>query len=416
MNARRIILGLLIVGLVFASFLGGAMAGFAFLAYQSKGEAIRIDWPLFTQTNSLQSSPPANTEELFAPFWEAWDIVHQDYIDQPVDDVELMHGAIRGMLEALGDQHTSYMDPIQYEQANQPLNGSYEGIGAWVDTTGERLTIISPMPNSPAEKAGLQPDDRIIAIDGEDVTNLTPELVLRRVLGPAGTTVTLTIEREDLAEPLDVTITRAKIDLVSVYGEMVEGENIAYVQLVTFGERTHTELRKTLEELLANNPDGLILDLRYNGGGYLDTAIDVLSEFIEKDQLVMIEDFGNGKRDMYYSRGDGLATGIPLVVLVNEGSASASEITAGAIQDLNRGVLVGTTTFGKGSVQNWIPLRNNQGAVRVTIARWYTPNERQIHEIGIEPDYTVEITEQDIENNNDSQLQKAIEILKESKS
>jgi len=415
MNARRIILGLLVVGLVVGSFLGGAMAGFAFLAYQSKGEAIRIDWPLFTKTNSLQSSPPANTEELFAPFWEAWDIVHQDYIDQPVDDVELMHGAIRGMLEALGDQHTSYMDPIQYEQANQPLNGSYEGIGAWVDTTGERLTIISPMPDSPAEKAGLQPDDRIIAIDGEDVTSLTPELVLRRVLGPAGTTVTLTIEREDLTEPLDVTITRAKIDLASVYGEMVEGENIAYVQLVTFGERTHTELRKTLEELLANNPDGLILDLRYNGGGYLDTAIDVLSEFTEKDQLVMIEDFGNGKRDMYYSRGDGLATDIPLVVLVNEGSASASEITAGAIQDLKRGVLVGTTTFGKGSVQNWIPLSNNQGAVRVTIARWYTPNERQIHEIGIEPDYTVEITEQDIENNIDTQLQKAIEILKESK-
>jgi len=415
MNARRIILGLLVVGLVVGSFLGGAMAGFAFLAYQSKGEAIRIDWPLFTKTNSLQSSPPANTEELFAPFWEAWDIVHQDYIDQPVDDVELMHGAIRGMLEALGDQHTSYMDPIQYEQANQPLNGSYEGIGAWVDTTGERLTIISPMPDSPAEKAGLQPDDRIIAIDGEDVTSLTPELVLRRVLGPAGTTVTLTIEREDLTEPLDVTITRAKIDLASVYGEMVEGENIAYVQLVTFGERTHTELRKTLEELLANNPDGLILDLRYNGGGYLDTAIDVLSEFTEKDQLVMIEDFGNGKRDMYYSRGDGLATDIPLVVLVNEGSASASEITAGAIQDLKRGVLVGTITFGKGSVQNWIPLSNNQGAVRVTIARWYTPNERQIHEIGIEPDYTVEITEQDIENNIDTQLQKAIEILKESK-
>jgi carboxyl-terminal processing protease len=413
MNTRRILFILLIAALVFFAFLGGAFSGFAFLAYQSKGEAIRIDWPAFSQLTTRQVETPQTTEEIFAPFWESWDIVHQDFIDQPVDDVELMRGAIRGMLESLGDKHTSYMDPVEFEQANQPLNGSYEGIGAWVDTTGDRLTIISPMPGSPAEKAGLQPEDQIIAIDGNDVTNLTPELVLRQVLGPANTQVTLTIQRKDQVEPFDVTITRAKIELFSVYGEMVEGENIAYVQLVTFGEQTHKELREKLEELLAQNPDGLILDLRYNGGGYLDTAIDVLSEFVPKDQLVMIEDYGNGERDMFYSRGNGLATEIPLVVLVNEGSASASEITAGAIQDLKRGQLVGVTTFGKGSVQNWIPLTNNQGAVRVTIARWYTPNEQQIHEVGITPDFTVEITEKDIEDNVDPQLNKAIELLKD---
>ncbi|WP_075061797.1 S41 family peptidase [Ornatilinea apprima] len=413
MKTRSIFLILLMAAITLAAFLGGALAGWAYLAYQNGSPANLNGGSLFSQLpwNKSEGDAPT-TEEIFAPFWEAWDIVHRDYIDQPVDDVALMRGAIRGMLAALGDQHTSYMDPLEFEQANQPLNGSYEGIGAFVDTTQEYLTIISPMPNSPAEKAGLKPDDQIIAVDGEDITQLAPDLVLRRVLGPAGTVVVLTIQREGEAEPFDVSITRAEIELASVYGEMVEGENIAYIQLTTFGERTREELRSSLEELLAQNPDGLILDLRYNGGGYLNTAIDVISEFIPKDELVMIEDYGNGQREMYYSRGGGLATQIPLVVLVNEGSASASEITAGAIQDLERGLLVGTTTFGKGSVQNWIPLKNEQGAVRVTIARWYTPDERQIHEVGIEPDFSVEITEEDVENNLDPQLEKAVELLK----
>jgi len=414
MKTRSIFLILLMAAITLAAFLGGALAGWAYLAYQNGSPANLNGGSLFSQLpwNKNEGDTPT-TEEIFAPFWEAWDIVHRDYIDQPVDDVALMRGAIRGMLAALGDQHTSYMDPLEFEQANQPLNGSYEGIGAFVDTTQEYLTIISPMPNSPAEKAGLKPGDKIIAVDGEDITRLAPDLVLRRVLGPAGTVVVLTIQREGEAEPLDFSITRAEIELASVYGEMVEGENIAYIQLTTFGERTQDELRSSLEELLAQNPDGLILDLRYNGGGYLDTAIDVISEFIPKDELVMIEDYGNGQREMYYSRGGGLATQIPLVVLVNEGSASASEITAGAIQDLERGLLVGTTTFGKGSVQNWIPLKNEQGAVRVTIARWYTPDERQIHEVGIEPDFSVEITEEDFENNLDPQLEKAVELLKD---
>lgn len=396
-----------------AAFLGGALAGWAYLAFQNGSPSNLNGGSLFSQLpwNKNESDVPT-TEEIFAPFWEAWDIVHRDYIDQPVDDVALMRGAIRGMLAALGDQHTSYMDPVEFDQANQPLNGSYEGIGAFVDTTQEYLTIISPMPNSPAEKAGLKPGDKIIAVDAEDITSLAPDLVLRRVLGPAGTVVVLTIQRDGVPEPIDFTITRAKIDLASVYGEMLEDENIAYVQITTFGERTREELRGSLEELLAQNPDGLILDLRYNGGGYLNTAIDVISEFIPKDELVMIEDYGNGQRELYYSRDGGLATEIPLVVLVNEGSASASEITAGAIQDLDRGLLVGTTTFGKGSVQNWIPLKNEQGAVRVTIARWYTPDERQIHEVGIEPDFSVEISEEDVENNRDPQLEKAVELLK----
>lgn len=379
---------------------------------------------------------PSDLETLFQPFWETWQIVHDQYVDQPVDDTAMMRGAIRGMLESLGDQHTSYMDPDQYQQANIPLNGEYEGIGAWVDPNAEYLTIVSPMPDSPAEKAGLEPGDEIIAVDGEDMTGIDGNLVIRRVLGPAGTQVTLTIRRDGVPKPFDVTITRAKITVPSVDYRMIEGENIAYVQLFDFGQSTSEDLHKALKELLAQNPDGLILDLRNNGGGYLQTAIEVASEFIDSG-VVMYEQYGDGSRQTYEATGHGLATDIPMVVLVNEGSASASEIVAGALQDHKRAPLVGTITFGKGSVQNWIPLSNDQGAVRVTIARWLTPDERTIHEIGLTPDVPIAVfsqeqwdmgvdleqfgvtedqvvilSEEDIKNKVDPQLDKAIEVLK----
>jgi carboxyl-terminal processing protease len=197
----------------------------------------------------------------------------------------------------------------------------------------------------------------------------------------------------------------------SVESRMLEDEdNLAYVRINIFGEDTADDLHNQLRELMKNDPRGLVLDLRGNGGGYLDTAIDVVSEFIDSG-VVVYEEYGDGSRDSYDVKRGGLATEIPLVVLVDEGTASASEITAGAIQDYERGILVGTTTYGKGSVQNWLALVNDQGAIRVTIARWLTPSGRQINEIGIEPDYVVEFTEQDIENLDDVQLNRAIELL-----
>ena len=373
-------------------------------------DAVSSTDPLISNENETTSTAAADTDTLFEPFWEAWDIVHDQYVDQPVNDLSLMQGAISGMLDSLGDQHTSYMNPEEYEQSLTPLEGEYEGIGAWVDTTGDYLTIISPIPDSPAEAANLQPGDQVIAIDGEDMTGINGDLVLKKVLGPAGTDVTLTIYRETSDETLDVTITRAKVTVPSVVGEIIE-DSIAYVQLSTFGQNTQSELRKTLKELLAEDPSGLILDLRNNGGGYLTTAVDVISEFVDAGQVALIEEMGDGSRNVYDTQRGGLATDIPLVVLINGGSASASEITAGAIQDYGRGTLVGTTSYGKGSVQNWIPLSNDQGAVRVTIARWLTPAERQIHEIGLDPDVVVEYTEEDFNAGIDPQLDKAVEIL-----
>ena len=354
---------------------------------------------------------PANLEDLFSPFWQTWQIVHDQFVDQPVDQEAMMRGAIRGMLDALDDRHTSYMDPDQYRQANIPLEGEYEGIGAWVDTTGEYLTIVSPMPNSPAEEAGLRPGDEIIAIDGEDMIGIDGNLVIRQVLGPAGTTVTLTIQREGVSEPFDVEVERAQITVPSVESEILEG-NIAYVKLYNFGETTTRDLRDALQEVLNENPNGLILDLRNNPGGLLTTAIEVGSEFISEGVL-MYEDFGDGTRQTFNARRGGLATEIPLVVLINEGTASASEIVAGAIQDYERGVLVGTPSFGKGSVQNQIPLSDDQGAVRVTIARWLTPNERHIQEEGLDPNVLVEVTENDLEAEIDPQVEKALELLTE---
>ncbi len=363
-----------------------------------------------TPSPEQMGATPTDLQTLFVPFWEAWNIVHEQYVDQPVDDVELMRGAIRGMLESLGDAHTSYMDPQQFKDANAELAGEYEGIGAWVDITGEYLTIVSPMPDSPAERAGLKPGDQVIAVDGEDVTGMDGELVRRRILGPAGTTVRLTIRREGVEEPLEFEVTRERIIIHAVQGEMLDN-GIAYVQIFTFGDKTTPELRDTLKDLLSQNPRGLILDLRNNGGGYLVTAIEVASQFIP-DGVIMYEQYGDGSRQSYTAQPGGLATEIPMVVLINEGTASASEIVAGAIQDRERGLLVGTTSFGKGSVQNWVPLSNDQGAVRVTVAKWLTPNGRTIHEVGLTPDVVVEMPE-DVEAGNDPQLDKAIEVLLE---
>jgi carboxyl-terminal processing protease len=267
------------------------------------------------------------------------------------------------------------------------------------------------MLGSPAEAVGLMPGDQVMAVDGDDMAGIDGSLVIRRILGPAGTEVILTIRREGVAEMMDFEITRAKITLTSVNSEMLEND-IAYVQLNDFGIRTTQEFRDALEELISGDTRGLILDLRGNPGGLLSTSIEVTSEFLAEG-IVLTERFGDGNTQVYEVEPGGIATDIPLVVLVNGGSASASEIVAGAIQDTERGILIGETTFGKGSVQIWTPLSNESGAIRVTIARWYTPNDRQIAEIGLTPDIEVLFTEEDMEAGIDPQLDKAIEILME---
>lgn len=401
-----IVLAILLAGV---SFTGGIFTGMRLPANFQLPSSLSLGASTQAQGTPGASATPVDTQTLFKPFWQAWDLVHKEYVDQPLDDQKLLHGAISGMLSSLGDPNTAYMDPIEYQQANVPLEGSYEGIGAWVDTTGDLMTIISAMPGSPAEKAGLLSGDKVVAVDKVDMVGKDPTLTLRKVLGPAGTTVVLTIQREGTAQPFDVSIVREKIVIPLVTHKMLDN-NIAYLQIMQFGGNTENDVKTALKDLLKNNPKGLILDLRNNPGGYLDSAIGIVSQFIP-DGVVMIEDHGNGQKTTFEARPGGLATKIPLVVLVNEGSASASEITAGAIQDRGRGQLVGVTTYGKGTVQSWSPLMNNEGAIKVTIARWLTPNGRQINRQGLTPDVVVKITEDDVKNKLDPQLDKAIEIL-----
>jgi carboxyl-terminal processing protease len=386
---------------------GGFLAGY-FITPASQQTSQGAGLPVEAAT---PSSGDTATDTLFVPFWEAWQVVNDQYYIQPVDQELLMQGAIRGMMEALGDQHSSYMDPNQYNDATASFSGEYEGIGAWVNTEGEYLTIVEPMKGSPAEAAGLKPGDQIIAIDGEDMTGILPDVARNHVLGPAGSTVVLTIVREGVEAPFDVPVTRKSIIVPSVEYEILDG-NIAYLRLRTFGERSTEEIITALEELLKENPSGLIFDLRNNSGGGLITSIEIASQFISEG-VIVYEEYGDGKRDTYEARPGGLATEIPMVVLVNEWSASASELVAGALQDYGRAQIVGNTTFGKGTVQNWIALSDEQGAVRVTIAKWLTPNERNIHETGLAPDFVVELTEEDLLAGTDPQLDKALEVIQQ---
>jgi carboxyl-terminal processing protease len=381
-------------------------------------------------SNYIQDgATPEGLEALFSPFWTNWALT------KSIDDQLLVQGAISGMLNSLGDPHTTYMNPADYQEASTEFEGEdeYEGIGAWVDVSADYLTIIAPFQDSPAEKAGLKPGDKIQAIDGEDMTGLDGELVRQKVLGPAGSTITLTILREGF-EPFDVDVTRGRVLVPSVEARMLE-DDIAYIRLFLFGDKSGDEVRDAIKQLKKQDPIGLIFDLRYNGGGSIDTAIEIASEFLSEG-VICYEIYGDGTRDIFEVQGRGLATDIPLVVLVNKGTASASEIVAGALQDYGRAPLVGTTTFGKGSIQYWIPLSNNQGAVRVTIASWVTPKERQIHLQGLEPEVQiigisqsiidegfdlnslemdlediVILSEEDEKNGLDVQLEKAIEIL-----
>jgi len=365
-----------------------------------------------TQLNAstlLLMNKNSDVDDLFSPYLEAWEIVHDQYLEQPVNDIDMMHGSIQGMMGSLGDPYSAYLDPEEFREQNAPLEGEYTGIGAWVDTSGEFLIIVSPMPNSPAEDVGLKPGDVVKKIDNQDVTNLDPSLVLRKILGPADTQVIITIIREGEPDLLEFEITRAVIPVPSVESEL-KNEHIGYIRLYTFGTNSYDDFSQAVTQLLGQGADNLIIDLRNNTGGYVDSAIDITSIFLE-EKVVLIEEWGDGTTKDYLTSKDPITLDTPIYILVNKGTASASEITAGALQDYNRAILIGTTTFGKGLIQNWIPLKGDNGAIRISIAHWLTPYGRQLQDLGLTPDIEIEFTETDYYNGIDTQLEKAIEEI-----
>lgn len=351
--------------------------------------------------------PTGDGGEAFAPFWETVDMVQTKYYRQPVDNDLLVEGAINGMLEALGDQHTRYLSPQDEIAEREGFEGEMQGIGAEVSEEDGNIVIVSPIDGSPAAAADLRPGDILRQADGVDLTGMSVMEAAALVRGPQGTEVTLLVERN--GETFEITIERDVVQIRSVRGEMLD-DNLAYVRLSRFGVPTETELQETLTELMAQEPAGLILDLRRNPGGGLDTVVNVADEFLPEG-TVLTEEFAEGVNQVFKTKDGGLAENIPMVVLIDEGSASASEVLAGAIQDLGRGPLIGQTSYGKGTVQTWQQLSNG-GGLRLTIARWLTPDNRWVHEEGLTPDYLILLPDPATATEfEDTQLQGAIDYL-----
>lgn len=364
------------------------------------------------QSNRVASaSAPTQTDSASetARFNQLWELLHESYFAQPLDDDALIAGAISGMLETLGDPYTAYMPPTEFASLNDQFVGSYTGIGALVEAVGDELVIVSPFDNSPAKEAGLRPGDVILQVDDTLVSEFEdPLTAVSLVRGPEGEPVSLQINRD--GRRFEVTLVRATIPLISALGEMRE-DGVGYVRISDFGQLTLEQLSATLGELLEQDPTGLVLDLRGNPGGGLGAALEVVSQFVEDGVVMQYQ--SQERTDEYFAEGTvhREAARLPLVVLVDGGSASASEIVAGAIQDRGRGVLIGEQTFGKGTVQSWTDLGEGNGGVRITIARWLTPNGTWVHEDGIEPDLIVPWNEADRAAERDIQLETAVAYL-----
>jgi carboxyl-terminal processing protease len=344
----------------------------------------------------------------FDLFWQTWDIIKKNYVHQPVSETELLYGAMAGSVASLGDPHSIFFDPETTQKFSAELKGNFDGIGAEVAIKNDRLTIIAALPGTPADKAGLHPGDKVLAIDGEDTSVMSLDYAVNKIRGPKGTDVVLTINRESWEKPKEIKITRETIKIKSVTWKMLDN-SIALINLRYFNEDTSQEFNKAVIEIIAKNPKGVILDLRNNPGGFLDTAVDVAGEWVNKGTIVY-EKSADGKLKAHEAKGRARLKDFPTVVLVNQGSASGSEIVAGALKDYKLATLVGEKTFGKGSVQTLFALEDGS-SIKLTIALWLTPNENTIDGEGIEPDVQVKLTDEDFNQNKDPQLDKAIWVL-----
>jgi carboxyl-terminal processing protease len=344
----------------------------------------------------------------FSLFWDAWNVAKNRFVGS-LDQQKMVYGAISGMLQSLGDPYTVFMNPDEAKQFNEDLKGEFDGIGAEIEAKDGYLVIVSPLSDSPAEKAGLKAKDVILKIDGTDVTGMGFYEAINKIKGPKNSIVALTIARDGAEEPSEIQVKRDTIVVKSVEYKMKD--DVAYIKISQFGDDTLDLVKKGVDMAISKNAKGVIVDLRNNPGGYLKDAIDIISLFVEKGKVVVIE---KGKDGIEHPSSTTLSPKItdkPIVILVNGGSASASEIFAGAMQDYNRGKLIGEKTFGKGSVQTMEKL-DGGAQVKVTIAEWLTPNKRQINKKGIEPDIKIELTDDDKKNGNDPQLDKALEEVR----
>jgi len=382
------------------------------------------------QANTQKVSVPAGTQQDFQLIVDAWNTIQKYYVDRSVvQNTPLTYGAITGMVDALGDTgHSRFMSPEMVQNEQSFTSGQFEGIGAEVQTKNDQTVIVAPIPGSPAEKAGVMPGDIILKVDGVDVNGLPLESVVNKILGPAGTQVKITLQNPATKEERTLTITRARISVNNVTWSMVPGTTIADIQIAGFSSGVTKQLQDALNAIKAQGATGLILDLRNDPGGLLNESIGVTSQFL-KDGVVLQEKDAQGKINNIPVQRGGLAPDIPMVVLINQGTASAAEIVSGALQDANRATLVGDTTFGTGTVLDTFSLSDNSALLLAT-REWLTPKGRVIWHKGIAPDKPVSLpatvtptyayalksmTAADVQASPDTQFQQALKILQTAK-
>lgn len=414
---KKSILGYLIVVLIIISFGMGVIVG------KKKSEVKIVSSGASAEFGELRGKGGAVPEYLskdvnFKIFWDVWNMIQQKYIDRPAGETALFYGALEGMVSSLNDPFSTFFEPKTANDFSEELHGRFEGIGAEIGIRNDVLTVISPLVGSPAERAGLLARDVIVEINGEDTKNMNLYEAVSKIRGERGTTVKLKIYRSKIEDFLEVDIVRDTIKIVSVEFKMfdkndfnnVQGKKIAYLKVTHFNADTSERFQKAAQQALLNNPDGIILDLRGNPGGFLDAAVDMADYWLAKGEVAVIEQYAGDEKKLHKASREATLNNFKTVVLVNGGSASGSEIVAGALQDHGLATLIGETTFGKGSVQELENLEDGS-ALKLTIARWLTPSGRTIDKQGIEPNIKVERTVEDYNNDLDPQLDAAVEYI-----
>ncbi len=404
---KSVVIVILVVGVFYSGFLYG----------QNQRPSIeRVGGVINKETGK-----PDNVD--FSLFWDAWARLQEQYVNRSSFDYQKMvYGAIEGMTKSLGDPYTVFMPPEDAKKFADDVKGSFSGIGAEIGMRKDVLTVIAPLEDSPAKKAGLLAGDQILKIDNKITSDLSLDEAISLIRGEQGTQVVLTIFRDGLKDPKEYKIIRDVIKVPIIKYELKDvsgpangqsgaGKKIAYVQLYQFTETASGEFRKVVNQILSSPAQGIVLDLRNNPGGYLEVASDIASWWLDDGALVVSEVFGNGDKNEHKSVGYKKLQSYPTVVLMNQGSASASEILSGALKDQLKIKLVGEKSFGKGSVQQLEELRGGS-SLKITVAKWLTPSGHSIAEQGLEPDVKVDLTQEDIDNNRDPQLDKAMEMLK----
>lgn len=403
---KKIILIIIALLLFLGIFSGGAFFGY------SRGPAVEKILNLF---NKETIKPP---QVDFSPFWVSWNTIKSKYATSDgLDDQKMVWGAIQGLVKSLGDPYSTFFPPQESREFQEEMQGNFEGVGMEIGVKNGVITVISPIKGTPAFRAGIRTGDKILKIDEEITTDMSAEQAAHLIRGAGGTSVKLTILSKDEDKSREVTLIREKIQIPTIDIEK-KTNGIFVIKMYNFSANSANLFRDSLREFIYSGNDKLILDLRNNPGGYLESAVDIASWFLPVGKVVAREKFSNGEETIFRSKGydvfnqpaGGPNGKLSFIILVNEGSASASEILAGALQEYGIAKLIGSKTFGKGSVQELIQITPDT-SLKLTIARWLTPNDRSISEQGLEPDIRVEMEKEDIEANRDPQMDKAIETL-----